>query len=178
MFKFACFDRDHICLNMLQREFIKSGNGDIPIFAFPLASVISFCHTVAYNFLHPWTSTCQVSLCLYKNVVNEVKPSWLNNCLVLVDMENTIGCLGKKCKMIITEDNIIFQSTITIRDLCWVWQKKFSESINLHWLCCLNKWQKGIKMWDHLPGLPLKKRVWVVGHIRAIYTRKNKTRLK
>ena len=49
---------------------------------------ISFCHTVACNFLHHW----QVSLCLYKNVVNEIKPSQLKNCPVLVDMKNTIGC--------------------------------------------------------------------------------------
>ena len=58
-------------------------NGDISIFAFPLATVISFCHTVACNFLHLWKSTCQVSLCLYINVVNEIKPSQLKNCLVL-----------------------------------------------------------------------------------------------
>ena len=72
------------------------------IFCLPSVTVISFCYTVACNFLHPWTSTCQVSLCLYKNVVNEIKPSQLKNCLVLVDMRNPIGCLGKKkCKMVI-----------------------------------------------------------------------------
>ena len=98
MFKFACFDKDHIWLNMLQREFIKSGKWCHLYFAFPLVTVISFCHTVACNFLHFWTSTCQVSLCLYKNVVNEIKPSQLKNCLVLVDMKNTIGCLGKNVK--------------------------------------------------------------------------------
>ena len=54
------------------------------------------CHTVACNFLHFWTSTCQVSLCLYKNVVNEIKRSQLKNCLVLLDLKNTIGCLDKK----------------------------------------------------------------------------------
>ena len=91
MFKFACFDKDHIWLNMLQiRKMV------ISIFAFPLATVISFCHTVACNFLHLWALTCQVSLCLYKNAVNEIKPSQLKNPLVLVDMKNTIGCLGKK----------------------------------------------------------------------------------
>ena len=56
-------------------------NGDISIFAFPLATVISFCHTVACNFLHLWKSTCQVSLCLYINVVNEIKPSQLKKLL-------------------------------------------------------------------------------------------------
>ena len=66
-----------------------------------LATVISFCHTVVCNFLHLWTSTCQVSLWLYKNIVNEIKPSQLKNCLVLVDMKNMIGYLGKKCKVII-----------------------------------------------------------------------------
>ena len=76
-------------------------NGDISIFAFPLATVITFCHTVACNFLYLWPSTCQVSLCLYKNIVNEIKPSHLKNCLVLVDIKNTIGCLEKKIKMII-----------------------------------------------------------------------------
>ena len=86
---------------MLPRECIGQENGDISIFAFPLATVISFCHTVACNFLHFWTLTCQVSLCLYKNVVNEIKPSQLKNYLVPVDMQNTRGCLGKKCKMII-----------------------------------------------------------------------------
>ena len=44
---------------------------DISIFAFDMATVISFYHAVARNFLRHWTSTCQVSLCLYKNVVNE-----------------------------------------------------------------------------------------------------------
>ena len=73
-------------------------NGDISIFAFPLATVISFRHTVACNFLHLWTSTFQVSLCLYKNVVNEIKPSQLKNCLVLVELINTKGCLGKNVK--------------------------------------------------------------------------------
>ena len=48
----------------------------------------------ACTFLQLWTSTCQVSLCLYKNVVNEIKPSQLKNFLVLVDLINTIGCLG------------------------------------------------------------------------------------
>ena len=62
-------------------------NGDISIFAFPLATVITFCHTVARNFLYLWPSTCQVSLCLYKNIVNEIKPSHLRNCLVLVDIK-------------------------------------------------------------------------------------------
>ena len=38
---------------------------------------------------------------VYKNVVNEIKPSQLKNYLVPVDMKNTIGCLGEKCKMII-----------------------------------------------------------------------------
>ena len=73
--------------------------------AFSLATVISFCNIFACNVLHLWTSTCQVSLCLCKNVVycywNQSKPSQLKNCLVLVDIENTIECLGKKCKMII-----------------------------------------------------------------------------
>ena len=40
-------------------------------------------------------------MCLYNNVVNEIKPSQLKNCLVLEDMKNTIGCLEKICKMII-----------------------------------------------------------------------------
>ena len=71
------------------------------IFCLPSVTVISFCYTVACNFLHPWTSTCQVSLCLYKNVVNEIKPSQVKNCLVLVDLINTIGRLGKKCEMIV-----------------------------------------------------------------------------
>ena len=75
MFNFACFDKDHIWLNMLQREFISQENGDISIFAFPLATVISFCHTVACNFLDLWTSTCQVCSCLYINVVHEIKSS-------------------------------------------------------------------------------------------------------
>ena len=48
-------------------------------FAFPLATVISFCYTVACNFLNSWTSTRQVSLCRYKNIVNEIKPSQLKN---------------------------------------------------------------------------------------------------
>ena len=43
----------------------------------------------------------QVSSCLYKNVVNETKPSQRKNCLVPVDMKNTIGSLGKKCKLVI-----------------------------------------------------------------------------
>ena len=55
-----------------------------------------FDHTVACHFLHLWTSMGQVSSCLYKNVVHETKPSQLKNCLVPVDMKNTIGCLGKK----------------------------------------------------------------------------------
>ena len=76
MFKLVCFDKDHIWLNMLQREFIKKQeNSDISNFAFHLATVISFCCTVACNFSHLWISICQVSLCLYKNVVNEIKPS-------------------------------------------------------------------------------------------------------
>ena len=58
-------------------------------------------HTVACHFLHLWTSMSQVSSCLYKNVVNETKPSQRKNCLVPVDMKNTIGSLGKKCKLII-----------------------------------------------------------------------------
>ena len=37
------------------------------LFLLFLATVISFCRTVACNFLHLCTSTCQVSLCLYKN---------------------------------------------------------------------------------------------------------------
>ena len=52
MFKFACFDKDHIWLKkMLQREFIYGNqeNGDISIFAFPLATV----PLVACNFLTP-----------------------------------------------------------------------------------------------------------------------------
>ena len=41
-------------------------------------------------------------MCLYRNVDNEITPSQLKNCLyALVDMKNTIGCLGKKRKMII-----------------------------------------------------------------------------
>ena len=67
-------------------------NGDISIFAFPLATV----PLVACIFLHLWTSTCQVSLCRYKNVVNEIKRSQLKNCLVLLDLKNTIGWLDKK----------------------------------------------------------------------------------
>ena len=35
---------------------------------------------------------------MYKNVVNKIKPSQLKNCLVLVDMKNTIECLGKNVK--------------------------------------------------------------------------------
>ena len=37
----------------------------------------------------------------YKNVVNEIKPSQLKNCLELVDMKNTIGCLGKNAKCLL-----------------------------------------------------------------------------
>ena len=69
MFKFARFDKDYILLNMLQRVLMKLKNDDISIFAFPLATVISFCHIVACNVSHLWTSACQVSLCLFKNVV-------------------------------------------------------------------------------------------------------------
>ena len=43
MFKFACFDKDYIWLNMLRREFIKLKNDDISIFAFPLATVPYSC---------------------------------------------------------------------------------------------------------------------------------------
>ena len=75
-------------------------NGDISIFAFPLATVISFCHTVACNFLHLWKSTCQVSLCLYINVVNEIKPSQLKNCLV-IGYEKHHRMPWKKCKIIL-----------------------------------------------------------------------------
>ena len=97
MFKFACFDKDHIWLKIcFKGNLHNEENGDISIFAFPLATVISFCHTVACYFSHLWTSTCQVSLCLYKNVVNEIKRSQLKNCLVLLDLKNTIGCLDKK----------------------------------------------------------------------------------
>ena len=86
----------HLAKYALKGVYKIRKNGDISIFAFPLATVISFYHTVAYKFLHLWTSNCQVSLCLYKNVVNKIKPCQLKNCLVLVDMKNTIGWLGKK----------------------------------------------------------------------------------
>ena len=43
----------------------------------------------------------QVSSFLYKNVVNETKPSQRKSCLVPVDMKNTIGSPGEKCKLII-----------------------------------------------------------------------------
>ena len=70
MFELACFDKDYIWLNIVQREFIQlKNNNDISIFAFPLATVISFCYIVACNVLHLRTSTCQVILCLCKNVV-------------------------------------------------------------------------------------------------------------
>ena len=48
---------------------MKLKNDGISIFAFPLATVISFSHIVACNVLHLRTSTYQVSLCLCKNVV-------------------------------------------------------------------------------------------------------------
>ena len=99
MFKVACFEKDHIWLKMLQKEFIKSGNGDISIFASSLlATVISFCHTVPCTFFIPLDINLPgyISLCVYKNVVNEIKPSQLKNCLVLEDMKNTIRRLGKK----------------------------------------------------------------------------------
>ena len=67
--------------------------------------MISLGHTVACNFLHLWTSTYQVSLCLYKNVVNEIKPSQLKNCLVHCTCSSGYGkhhwMPWKKCKMII-----------------------------------------------------------------------------
>ena len=53
------------------------------------------------TFLHLWTSTSQVSLRMYKAVVDEITPSQLKNCLVLVDTKNTIGYLGKKCIKVI-----------------------------------------------------------------------------
>ena len=48
-----------------------------------MATVISFCHTVACSFLHVWTSTCQVSFCLCKNVVNSLGHNqiWICNFL-------------------------------------------------------------------------------------------------
>ena len=113
-------------------------NGYISIFAFPLATVISFCHTVACNFLHLWALTCQVSLCLYKNAVNEIKPSQLKNSLVLVDVKNTIGCLGKKFKMIIKI--VLFLVSNNSWKLVLRRAKTFLWTINLHWLCSYNKW--------------------------------------
>ena len=89
--------RPQIWLNMCQKKFIKSGKWWHFYFCLSLAkwSVWAILW-VACNILHLWTSPCQVSLCLYKNVVNDIKPSQLKNCLVLVDMKNTIGCLGNK----------------------------------------------------------------------------------
>ena len=86
----------HVLTNIWLKKCFKGNlynqeNGDISIFAFPLATVPNAC-----NFLHFWASTCQVSLCLYKNVVNEIKRSQLKNCLVLLDLKNAIGCLDKK----------------------------------------------------------------------------------
>ena len=57
-------------------------------FVWPLWSVFAIqLHVIFHTF---------VSLCLYKNVDNEIKPSLLKNCLVLVDMKNAIGCIRKK----------------------------------------------------------------------------------
>ena len=68
-----------------------------------MATAISFCHTVACSFFPRFGHQRDrlISLCLYKNIGNEIKPSQHKKCVVLVDMKNTIGCLGKKCKMII-----------------------------------------------------------------------------
>ena len=93
----------HLAKYAWKRIYKIKKNDDISIFAFPLDTVISFCHIVACNFLHLWTPTCQVSLCLCKNVVdcywNQSKPSQLKNCLVLVDIENTMHRMPWKKKM-------------------------------------------------------------------------------
>ena len=84
----------------------------------------------------------QVSSCLYKNVVNETKPSQRNNCLVPVDMKNTIGSLGKKCKLIIKI--ILFVVNNNSQKLVLRKAKTFPR--DLERICCYNKWQKGMKM--------------------------------
>ena len=106
-------------------------------FLWPLWSVFTIqLHVIL---LRLWISTCQVSLFLYKNVVYEIKSSQLKNYLVLVDMKNTIGYLAKKCKMIIKIMLFVVNNT-AVRSLCWGGQKHFSETINLRWLCCYNRW--------------------------------------
>ena len=56
MFKFACFDKDHIWLNMLQREFIKSGKVVTFLFLpflWPLRSVFAIqLSVIFYTFGH------------------------------------------------------------------------------------------------------------------------------
>ena len=73
--------------------------------------------TAKVSLVIPYGTCCmsQVTLCLYTNVVNETKPSQLKNCLVPVDIKNTIGCLGKKCTLII---KIILFVVNNNRSLC------------------------------------------------------------
>ena len=66
----------------LEQDYCQE-NDDISIFAFPLATVISFCHTVACNFFYTFGNQPARLVCLYINVVDEIKPSQLKNCLVL-----------------------------------------------------------------------------------------------
>ena len=45
-------------------------------------------------------------MCLYKNVVDEIKPSQLQNCLVLVDTDISRKVVGKKVHATTPEGNM------------------------------------------------------------------------
>ena len=99
-------------------------------FRWPLWSVFAIqLHVIFYTLGHH--STCQVSLfvsVLYINVVNEIKSSQI----LPTGYEKHHRMPWKKKLFVV--------NWITVGNLCWGRQKPFSETINIHWLCCYDKW--------------------------------------